>query len=109
MEVEENGSICFLNLMVTRKHNETLNNQSFRKKTRIEKYPHVDSHHCPYQYIWVLNMLTIGVVRISVKKHLKQEHKHLTKDFKSTDTRIITSKELLKESGWVINLIATNT
>jgi len=86
MEVEENGSICFLNVMITRKHNETLNNQSFRKKTHIENYPHVDSHYYPYQDIGVLNMLTIGVVRILVKKHLKQEHEHLTKDFKSTVT-----------------------
>ena len=47
MEEEDNGSISFLDVLVTRKKYGTLGHKVFRKKTHTESYLHADSHHHP--------------------------------------------------------------
>ena len=59
MELEENGSIPFLDVLITRKEDGTLGYRVFRKKTNIESYLHADSHHHPSQKIGVINTLAM--------------------------------------------------
>ena len=47
MELEENGSIPFLDVLLTRKEDGTLGHEVFRKKTHMDSYLHADSHHHP--------------------------------------------------------------
>ena len=47
MELEENGSIPFLDVLITRKEDGTLGHRVFRKKTNTESYLHADSNHHP--------------------------------------------------------------
>jgi hypothetical protein len=87
MELEENNSIPFLDILMTRKHNGTLGHKVFRKKTHTDSYLHADSHHHPSQKMGVLNTMAIRAARISDKEHLKEEIDHLTKVFKNIGYR----------------------
>jgi hypothetical protein len=87
MDLEENNSIPFLDILITRKDNGTLGHKFFRKKTHRESYLHADSHHHPSQKMGVLNTMAIRETRISDKEHLKEEIDHLTKVFKNIGYR----------------------
>jgi len=54
MDLEENRSIPFIDVMTTKKHDETIGHKGFRKKTHTKSYFHMDSHHHPSQNIGVL-------------------------------------------------------
>lgn len=77
MEVEENGSIPFLDVHVTRKPDGSLGHAVYRKKTHTDRYLNANSHHHPMQKATVLKTLTTRAVRISDAEHLQQEKTHL--------------------------------
>jgi len=81
MELEENGSIPFLDVLITRKEDGTLGHRVFRKKTNTESYLHVDSHRHPSQKIGFINTLAIRASRISDTDHLQEEKDHLKEVF----------------------------
>jgi hypothetical protein len=83
MELEDNNSIPFLDVLMTRKQDGTLGHKVFRKKTHTDNYLHAESHHHPSQKMGVLNTMAIRAARISDKEHLKEEIDHLTKVFKN--------------------------
>ena len=83
MEEEDNGSISFLDILVTRKKNGTIGHEVFGKKTHTERYLHADSHHHPAQKIGALNTLAIRASRISDEEHINEENNHLTNVFKT--------------------------
>ena len=45
MEVEKNGSIPFLDVLVYKKLDGSLGHMAFRKKTHTDSYLEADSHH----------------------------------------------------------------
>ena len=59
MEIEENNSIPFLDVLVIRKEDGTLGHQVFRKKTHTEIYLHAEFYHHPAQKFDVLNNLAV--------------------------------------------------
>ena len=81
MELEENGSIPFLDVLLTRKEDGTLGHEVFRKKTHTESYLHADSHHHPSQNIGFLNTLVVRASRTSDTEHLEKEKDHLKEVF----------------------------
>jgi len=83
MELEENKSIPFLDVLIIRKEDGSLGHKVFRKATHTESYLHADSHHHPSQKFGVLNTLAIRALRISDSEHLDEEKKHLISTFKS--------------------------
>jgi hypothetical protein len=82
MEVEDKGSLPFLDVKVTKRLDGSLAHQVYRKKTHTEQYLHVESHHHPAQKLGVLNTLATRAFRISDDEHLDEEKNHLLKVFK---------------------------
>jgi hypothetical protein len=87
MELEENNSIPFLDVLMIRKQDGTLGHKVFRKKTHTDSYLHADSHHHPSQKMGVLNTMATRAARISDKEHLEEEIDHLTRVFKNIGYR----------------------
>jgi hypothetical protein len=83
MELEDNGSIPFLDVLIKRKEDGNLGHAVYRKKTHTENYLHASSHHHPSQKLGVLNTLATRAIRISDEEHLEHEKYHLSKVFKS--------------------------
>jgi hypothetical protein len=83
MELEDNGSIPFLDILINRKEDGKLGHSVYRKMTHTENYLHASSHHHPTQKLGVLNTLSTRAIRISDKEHLEQEKNHLKKVFMS--------------------------
>ena len=82
MEVEDKGSLPFLDVKVTKRLDGYLAHQFYRKKTRTEQYLHVESHRYSAQKLGVLNTLATGAFKISDDEHLDEEKNHLLKVFK---------------------------
>lgn len=83
MELEENMSIPFLDVLLIRKEDGSLGHKVFRNSTHTSSYFHVDSHHHPTQNFGVLNTISIRSLRISDSEYLNEEQKHLVSTFKS--------------------------
>jgi hypothetical protein len=84
MELEEHGSIPFLDVsIINRKQDGYLDHEVYSKKTHMENYIHIKSHHHPTKNIGVLNTLAIRAIKISNEEILEQEKDHLTEVFKS--------------------------
>ena len=73
MEVEENESIPFLDVLIYKRLDGSLGHKVFRKKTHTDSYLDADSHHHPTQKIGIINTLAIRASRICDDKHLKEE------------------------------------
>jgi hypothetical protein len=73
MEVENNDSLPFLYVKVTKILDGSLSHQVYRKKTHTEQYLHADSHHHPSQKLGVLNTLATRALKISDDEHLEEE------------------------------------
>jgi hypothetical protein len=69
MELEENNSIPFLDVLIKRKSNGDLGHVVYRKKTHTENYLHANSHHHPNQKLGVLKTLATRAIRISDETH----------------------------------------
>ncbi|XP_018401785.1 PREDICTED: uncharacterized protein LOC108778952 [Cyphomyrmex costatus] len=48
-EIEENGMLPFLDVLVTKKTDNTLGHQVYRKPTHTDRYLHAESHHITIQ------------------------------------------------------------
>ena len=83
MEVEENESIPFLDLLIYKRLDGSLGHKVFRKKTHTDNYLDADSHHHPAQKLGIINTLAIRASRICDVEHLKEEQGNLVKVFKS--------------------------
>ena len=77
MEIEQNNSLPFLDVLVTCNDNGSLSHQVYRKKTHTDRYLNARSHHHPSQKLGVLNTLVVKALRISDQNHLDHEKNHL--------------------------------
>ena len=73
MDLEENKSLPFLDVLVMKKKYGGIAKQEYRKKTHTDQYLHASSHHHPRQNMGVLNTIFIGALRISDFDHLEAE------------------------------------
>jgi hypothetical protein len=83
MELEENDSIPFLDVLINMKSNGNLGHTVYRKNTHTKNYLHANSHHHPNHKLGVLKTLATRAIRISDEAHLDKEIDHLTKNFKN--------------------------
>ena len=81
MELEKNGSIPFVDVLLTRKEDGTLGHRVFHKKMHMDSYLHAYSHHHPSQKIGVLNTMAVRASRIADSEHIRKEEDHLKEVF----------------------------
>lgn len=96
IELEENGKIPFLDVMISRKEDGTLGHQVYRKKTHTEIYLHADSYHHPLQKFSVINTLVVRALKISDSNRLNEEIEHLTSVFKNIGYEEFSIKKAIK-------------
>lgn len=97
--MEENGSIPFLDVRITKRPDATLSHQVYRKPTHTEQYLHVDSHHHLAQKLGVIKTLATRDLKISDKGHLDQERKHLIQVFKNNGYNEKHIKTILQKTN----------
>ncbi|XP_018309188.1 uncharacterized protein [Mycetomoellerius zeteki] len=76
MDIEENGKIPLLDILVSKKADGTLGHQVYRKPTHTDRYRHAESHHHPAQKQSAINSL-VHRAFTSDKEHLQTELNHL--------------------------------
>lgn len=97
MEIEVNGSLPFLDGLISKKGDGTFSHQVYRKKTGTEQYLHASSHHYPPQKFGVLNTLATRALRISDESHFESEKSHLLNFFEDNDyNRLLGLKDFQK-------------
>ena len=77
IDIEENGKLPFLDVLVSKEANGTLGHQVYRKTTHTDRYLHAESHHHPAQKQSVINSLVHRAFAISDRGHLRTEINHL--------------------------------
>jgi len=87
MEMEENESPPFLDILIKRNQDGTISHQVYHKKTHTEHYLHTSSHHHPAQKLGILNTMATRVVCISDQDHFEQENNHLMDVFENNGYR----------------------
>ena len=80
-EKEEDNSLAFLDVLITKKTDGSLSHQVYRKKTHTNRYLHAESHHHPSQKSGIINTLATRAWRVSDTDHIKEELKQLRKSF----------------------------
>jgi len=65
MENEFDGTLSFLNVLISKKDDGSFSHQVFRRKTHTKQFLHAKSHHFPAQKLGVLNTLATHALRIS--------------------------------------------
>lgn len=73
MRLEEKKSLPFLDILISRKKDNSITHNVYRKKTQIDQYLHASFHHHPSQKMGTLNMLLTRAMRISYAYHLELE------------------------------------
>ncbi|KAK4882178.1 hypothetical protein RN001_005497 [Aquatica leii] len=79
MEIESNGSLPFLDVLVTRKPDGLLGHSVYRKPTHTDRYLHASSHHHPAQKRSVIESLVHRAFSICQPENLDSELRHLTR------------------------------
>ena len=82
MEVEKNGRLPFLDILIYRRENGRLGHSVYRKPTHTDLYLNGRSHHPPSQRRSVLSTLFHRARAISDSDCLAQEINHLKKTFR---------------------------
>jgi predicted GIY-YIG superfamily endonuclease len=81
MEMEENGKLPFLDVLLMKTPNDSIGHTVYRKPTHTNRYLHADSHHFPGQKKGVLNTLITRSRRLTDKEHISEELRLLREVF----------------------------
>ena len=85
MELEESGTLPFLDVRVRRRMDGKLSHTVFRKPTYTDLYLHVDSEHHPAQKKADLSILVHHACTICDDENLQEEIQHLKDTLKKND------------------------
>ena len=77
LEKEEEKSLPFLDVLITKNIDNSLSHQVYRKKTHTDRYFHTGTHHHPSQKIGIINTLATHAWRVLDTNHIKEELEHL--------------------------------
>ncbi|GJQ65329.1 hypothetical protein Trydic_g7445 [Trypoxylus dichotomus] len=77
MELEKDGQLPFLGVLVNRNRDGALGHRVYRKPTHTDRYLHYNSNHHPKQKRAVIKMLVDRAARICEHQHIEQELQHL--------------------------------
>lgn len=87
MEIENNGSLPFLDVLVKRLPDGRLGHSVYRKPTHTDRYLHANSHHHPAQKLSVVNSLVHRAISISQTDNLQSELDHVQKSLQNNGYR----------------------
>jgi hypothetical protein len=79
MELEEDGMLPFLDVLVSRERGRRLGHPVYRKNTHTDRCLNAKSHHHPSQKMAVVNTLVSRAIAICEPGILKKEKKHLVR------------------------------
>ncbi|XP_015124857.1 uncharacterized protein LOC107046694 [Diachasma alloeum] len=79
MEIEEQKSLPFLDVLVHRNEDGSLGHRVYRKPTHTDRYIHAFSHHYPSQKTSVISSLMYRALTISQPEYLEAGVQHLDK------------------------------
>lgn len=91
METEENGSLLFLDVVVSKKPDSLLGHTVYRKHTHADRYLNKNSSHHPKQKRGVLNTLLERAKKIWELDSLKIELEALEKVLRVISNRYSTT------------------
>ncbi|CAK9823993.1 hypothetical protein ANTRET_LOCUS2231 [Anthophora retusa] len=78
MEIETDGQLPFLDVLVTKKQDGSLGHRVYRKLTHTDRYLHAHSHHHPAQKNSVITSLVNRAINVCEEEHLQCELNHIT-------------------------------
>lgn len=87
MEIDVDGNIPFLDVLITKQEVGSGSHQIFRKRTHTKQYLHANSYHHSTQKFGVLNSLATRALRISDDLHMNDEKTHLLEVFMNIGDR----------------------
>ena len=82
MELEEDGSLPFLDTSLTRREDGTLNVTVFRKQTHMNRYLHFNSHHPASAKRAAIRSLFDRARNITLRKEDLRKEEHFTTTFR---------------------------
>ena len=91
MELEKDGSLPFLDTLLTRKEDGSIDIEVYRKNTHMDRYLHYNSHHPQHIKRGVASCLFSHARTVAVGENVGKEVKHVT--------------EVLKANGYPAHII----
>jgi predicted GIY-YIG superfamily endonuclease/uncharacterized protein (UPF0335 family) len=82
MEIEKNGELPFLDILIYKQPNGKLGHKVYRKPTHTELYLNANSYHHPAQKQAVISTLIHRALEISDKRNKQQEISHVCQTLK---------------------------
>jgi hypothetical protein len=79
MEIQNEKSLPFLDVLISRQSDDTHTHQVYRKKTYTDIFLHAHSHYHPIQKYVILKTMVARAIRIFAPHFLEKEKFHLTK------------------------------
>ncbi|GJQ78523.1 hypothetical protein Trydic_g11637 [Trypoxylus dichotomus] len=92
MELEEDGFLSFLDVILKKKDNQPLGHQVYRKPINTSRFPIVNCHRYPRQKREILNALVYKAEMLSDKQRLEAEIQH----FKDTSQQRAAISKILR-------------
>jgi len=78
-EIEEDGKLAFLDVMILKNENGSLGHSVYRKPTHTDKYLNFISHHHRCQKLAVIDSLAFRAFKLCDENHLLHELEHIKK------------------------------
>lgn len=95
MELEKDGKLKFLNVLVTRQTNGTLGHEVYRNPTHTGWYVQADSNHHPKVKLAIMHTLKQGTLRICYTNSIKGELLHLQDTLENNDYSLHSIRKAL--------------
>ena len=96
-ELEEEGCLPYLDVLVQRKMDGSLGHSVYRKKTHTDRYLNSKSHHHPQQKASVIKTLTHRAKIVCDTEHIQSEMRHLMWALKGNGYSVSFIKRAMKE------------
>lgn len=87
MEVEVNGCLPFLDILLSRMYDGFISHQVFHKKTHNKQCLHATSHHCLAPKMGFPKILSTQALRISHEYNLEEQKTHILSVFENNGYR----------------------
>jgi hypothetical protein len=70
MKIEDNNNIPLFDILISKKSDGSLEHQVYCKKTHIDGYLQVESHHHPTKIVGAINIMVTREIKVSNSDHV---------------------------------------